>query len=32
MGIVVFGAAFVDIKGYPLDVYIPRGRNVGRVE
>ncbi len=32
MGIVVFGAVFVDIKGYPLDVYIPRGRNVGRVE
>ncbi len=32
MGIVVFGAVFVDIKGYPLDTYIPRGRNVGRVE
>lgn len=32
MGIVVIGAVFVDIKGYPLDVYIPRGRNVGRVE
>lgn len=32
MGIVVFGAVFVDIKGYPTDVYIPKGRNVGRVE
>lgn len=32
MGIVVLGAVFVDIKGYPLDTYIPRGRNVGRVE
>ena len=31
MGIVVFGAVFVDIKGYPLDQYIPSGRNVGRV-
>lgn len=32
MGIVVFGAVFVDIKGYPLTTYIPGGRNVGRVE
>ena len=32
MGIVVIGAIFVDIKGYPEDVYIPAGRNVGRVE
>ena len=32
MGIVVVGSVFVDIKGYPLDVYIPAGRNVGRVE
>lgn len=32
MGIVVIGAVFVDIKGYPDDVYIPAGRNVGRVE
>ena len=32
MGIVVIGAVFVDLKGYPEDVYIPRGRNVGRVE
>ena len=31
MGIVVFGACFVDIKGYPLTQYIPDGRNVGRV-
>lgn len=31
MGIVVFGAAFVDIKGYPLSQYIPAGRNIGRV-
>ena len=31
MGIVVFGAVFVDIKGYPLAQYIPSGRNVGRV-
>ena len=31
MGIVVLGAVFVDIKGYPLDQYIPGGRNVGRV-
>ena len=32
MGIVVIGAVFVDIKGYPEDVFIPKGRNVGRVE
>ncbi len=32
MGIVVVGAVFVDIKGYPEDIYIPNGRNVGRVE
>lgn len=32
MGIVILGAVFVDIKGYPLDTYIPRGRNVGRIE
>ena len=31
MGITVFGACFVDIKGYPLTQYIPAGRNVGRV-
>ena len=32
MGIVVIGAAFVDIKGFPQDLYFPTGRNVGRVE
>jgi len=32
MGIVVIGAVFVDVKGYPEDVFIPDGRNVGRVE
>lgn len=32
MGILVIGAAFVDIKGFPQDNYIPDGRNVGRVE
>lgn len=32
MGIVVIGAVFVDIKGYPESSYIPAGRNVGRVE
>lgn len=32
MGIVVIGAVFVDIKGYPESTYIPAGRNVGRVE
>ena len=32
MGIVVVGAVFVDIKGYPLSTYIPGGRNAGRVE
>lgn len=30
-GIVVVGAVFVDVKGYPLSQYIPAGRNVGRV-
>ena len=32
MGIVVMGATFLDIKGFPEDAYIPTGRNVGRVE
>ena len=32
MGIVVIGATFVDIKGFPEDTYLPTGRNVGRVE
>ena len=30
-GIVVIGATFVDIKGYPYNQYIPAGRNSGRV-
>lgn len=32
MGILVIGAAFVDIKGYPHDRYLPTGRNVGSIE
>ena len=32
MGIVVIGAVFVDIKGFPLDAYIPTGRNAGHIE
>ena len=32
MGMVVIGSAFVDIKGFPEDLYVPDGRNVGRVE
>ena len=32
MGIVVIGAVFVDIKGYPEGVYIPGGRNAGLIE
>ncbi len=32
MGIVVLGAVFVDIKGFPEDVYSPTGRNAGIVE
>lgn len=32
MGIVVIGAVFVDIKGYPESNFIPSGRNSGRVE
>ena len=31
MGILVVGAVFVDIKGYPIGQYIHGGRNVGRV-
>ncbi len=31
LGIVVFGAVFVDVKGYPLSQYIPGGKNAGRV-
>lgn len=32
MGIIVIGAAFVDIKGFPIGKYIPDGRNAGRIE
>ena len=32
MAIVVIGNVFVDIKGFPDDVYSPTGRNAGRVE
>ena len=32
MGIVVIGAVFVDIKGYPTSNFIPTGRNAGKVE
>lgn len=32
MGIVVIGAVFVDIKGYPDAGFMPNGRNAGRVE
>ena len=31
MGIVVIGTTFVDVKGYPLGDFVPRGRNAGRV-
>ena len=31
-GIVVIGATFVDIKGFPHDMYLPTGRNVGHIE
>lgn len=32
MSILVIGASFVDIKGFPDGSYIPTGRNAGRVE
>lgn len=32
MGIVVIGAVFVDIKGFPIDAYIPTGRNAGHIK
>ncbi len=32
MSILVVGAVFVDIKGFPSDLYVPEGRNVGRIE
>ncbi len=31
MSIIVIGAIFVDIKGYPSRTYIPGGRNAGKV-
>lgn len=31
-GIVIVGAVFVDIKGFPFNNYIPAGRNAGTVE
>ena len=31
-GIVVIGASFMDVKGFPHDIYLPTGRNMGRVE
>lgn len=32
MAIVVIGAVFLDIKGFPDDIYIPDGRNAGTVK
>jgi len=32
MGIIVVGATFVDIKGFPEGAYIPGGRNAGHIE
>ena len=32
MGIVVIGAVFVDIKGYPESNFVLKGRNAGKVE
>ena len=32
MKIIVVGTTFIDIKGFPLDTFIPTGRNAGRVE
>ena len=32
MAMVVIGAVFVDVKGFPEDNYSPTGRNAGRVE
>lgn len=31
MHITVFGTTFVDIKGYPIDTFIPNGRNAGYI-
>ena len=32
MAIVVVGAVFVDVKGFPTGLYLPTGRNAGEVE
>lgn len=32
MGIVIIGAVFVDIKGYPDGRFVPNGRNAGNIE
>lgn len=32
MAILVVGTVFLDVKGFPYDIYIPDGRNAGRVE
>lgn len=32
MAIVVIGASFIDLKGFPENTYLPKGRNAGRVE
>ena len=32
MAIVVVGAVCVDVKGFPMDLYLPTGRNAGDVE
>lgn len=32
MDMVVVGTIFVDIKGFPAEVYVPGGRNAGRIE
>lgn len=32
MAILVVGTIFLDVKGFPLDTYVPEGRNAGRVE
>lgn len=32
MSIVVIGSAFMDVKGFPYDEYLPTGRNAGYVE
>ena len=32
MAIVVIGAVFVDVKGFPEDLYLPTGRNAGEIK